>query len=170
MIPLQLFDPASSTYTYIPHDSATRGAHHRSGGCPARPRPGGAAGARPDFALWLRETHNHADHITSAGLLAEHTGHARQPLQDAESARPACSLAQGMRCGLWGRKPAVPGHARAYGGSLSYLWRGHVFTGDALLINGCGRTRLQSAMHGSSTAALPRCCSPCRLRPPWARA
>jgi rhodanese-related sulfurtransferase len=27
---------------------------------------------------------------------------------------------------------------------MSYLWRGHVFTGDALLINGCGRTDFQS--------------------------
>ncbi|MEY2953522.1 MAG: hypothetical protein RLZZ401_1609, partial [Pseudomonadota bacterium] len=29
-------------------------------------------------------------------------------------------------------------------GSMSFVWRGHVFTGDTLLIDGCGRTDFQS--------------------------
>ena len=39
------------------------------------------------------------------------------------------------------RALATPGHTA---GSMSYLWRGQVFTGDTLLINGCGRTDFQS--------------------------
>ena len=35
----------------------------------------------------------------------------------------------------------TPGHTV---GSMCYLWRDHVFTGDTLLINGCGRTDFQS--------------------------
>lgn len=35
----------------------------------------------------------------------------------------------------------TPGHTS---GSMSYVWRDHVFTGDTLLINGCGRTYFQS--------------------------
>jgi glyoxylase-like metal-dependent hydrolase (beta-lactamase superfamily II) len=35
----------------------------------------------------------------------------------------------------------TPGHTA---GSMSYVWRGNVFTGDTLLINGCGRTDFQS--------------------------
>jgi len=35
----------------------------------------------------------------------------------------------------------TPGHTA---GSMSYLWRGKVFTGATLLIDGCGRTDFQS--------------------------
>jgi sulfur dioxygenase len=36
---------------------------------------------------------------------------------------------------------------------MSYLWRDHVFTGDTLLIGGCGRTDFQS---GSASAPVPQ--------------
>ena len=39
-----------------------------------------------------------------------------------------------------------PGHTA---GSMSYLWRGNVFTGDALLIDGCGRTDFQGGDAGA---------------------
>ena len=49
----------------------------------------------------------------------------------------------------------TPGHTA---GSMSYLWRSHVFTGDTLLINGCGRTDFQSgsaqALYKSLTEVL----------------
>jgi sulfur dioxygenase len=35
----------------------------------------------------------------------------------------------------------TPGHTA---GSMSFAWRDHVFTGDTLLISGCGRTDFQS--------------------------
>jgi glyoxylase-like metal-dependent hydrolase (beta-lactamase superfamily II) len=40
----------------------------------------------------------------------------------------------------------TPGHTA---GSMSYVWRGNVFTGDTLLINGCGRTDFQSGSAGA---------------------
>jgi glyoxylase-like metal-dependent hydrolase (beta-lactamase superfamily II) len=40
----------------------------------------------------------------------------------------------------------TPGHT---GGSMSYVWRGNVFTGDTLLINACGRTDFQSGSAGA---------------------
>ncbi len=43
----------------------------------------------------------------------------------------------------------TPGHTA---GSMCFVWRDHVFTGDTLLINGCGRTDFQSG----SAAALYR--------------
>jgi hypothetical protein len=49
----------------------------------------------------------------------------------------------------------TPGHTA---GSMSYVWRDHVFTGDTLLINGCGRTDFQSgsaeALYRSITKVL----------------
>jgi glyoxylase-like metal-dependent hydrolase (beta-lactamase superfamily II) len=41
----------------------------------------------------------------------------------------------------------TPGHTA---GSMCYAWRGNVFTGDTLLIDGCGRTDFQ----GGSAEAL----------------
>jgi glyoxylase-like metal-dependent hydrolase (beta-lactamase superfamily II) len=39
----------------------------------------------------------------------------------------------------------TPGHTA---GSISFLWRDRLMTGDALLINGCGRTDFQSGDAG----------------------
>ena len=144
MIPQQLFDPASSTYTYVIHCPVTREA--------AIIDPVDAQLER-DLALlqaqglrlrWALETHAHADHITSAARLAEHTG--------AQLAAPAgCGIGTATRQLLDGEMLTVgqeslralltPGHTA---GSMSYLWRNHVFTGDALLIDGCGRTDFQN--------------------------
>jgi sulfur dioxygenase len=40
----------------------------------------------------------------------------------------------------------TPGHTA---GSMSYLWQDKIFTGDSLLIDGCGRTDFQSGDAGS---------------------
>ena len=40
------------------------------------------------------------------------------------------------------RAPSTPGHTA---GSMSFDWLDHVFTGDTLLIGGCGRTDFRSA-------------------------
>jgi glyoxylase-like metal-dependent hydrolase (beta-lactamase superfamily II) len=41
---------------------------------------------------------------------------------------------------------ATPGHTT---GSVTYLWKDKIFTGDALLINGCGRTDFQGGDAGT---------------------
>jgi sulfur dioxygenase len=161
MNPIQLFDNASSTYTYVLFDGASA----------ESPRPALIidpvdAQLERDLAIlrqydlklvWALETHAHADHITSAGLLAEHTG--------AQTAAPeACGISTASRLlcdgdalGFGSQHVTAlhtPGHTA---GSMSFVWKPsaqtqietHVFTGDTLLIGGCGRTDFQS---GSATA------------------
>jgi hypothetical protein len=94
--------------------------------------------------VWALETHAHADHITSAGQLAELAG--------AKTTAPAaCGVSSAsvllkdgdeLQFGSESiRALHTPGHTA---GSMCFVWRDHVFTGDTLLINGCGRTDFQS--------------------------
>ena len=144
MKPIQLFDPASSTYTYLLFDQATREAVIID---PVDEQIERDLAVLREYGLrlvWTLETHAHADHITSAGKLAELAG--------ARTAAPAgCGIGTAGRQLQDGdelefgaerlRALHTPGHTA---GSMSYLWRDHVFTGDALLIGGCGRTDFQS--------------------------
>jgi len=95
--------------------------------------------------VWTLETHVHADHVTGAWLLKERLG--------SEIAVPAKSGATGADRAigdgekiLFGRRfleaRATPGHTA---GCLTYVLddRLAAFTGDALLIRGCGRTDFQ---------------------------
>jgi len=152
MQPIQLLDPASCTYTYVLVDEATREALIIDPVDDQLARDLAVLAEHRLKLVWTLETHAHADHITSAGLLAEHAG--------ARTAAPAgCGIgtaavqlkdADVLRFGSERIKALhTPGHTA---GSMSYLWRDHVFTGDTLLINGCGRTDFQSG----SAAALYR--------------
>lgn len=148
MQPLQLFDSASSTYTYVLFDEATREAVIIDPVDDQIERDLSVLRQYGLKLLWAVETHAHADHITSGGLLAEHTG-----------AKTAAPLGCGIHTAAmqltdgevlhFGNEQIValltPGHTS---GSMCFLWCGHqsnhVFTGDTLLINGCGRTDFQS--------------------------
>ena len=150
--PIQLFDPASSTYTYLLYDEATRDAAIID---PVEEQLGRDLAALHDLGLklaWVMETHTHADHITSAALLAEHTGARTAAPSGCGIGTAAVQLEDGQVLRFGGEEIKAlhtPGHTA---GSMSYLWRDHVFTGDTLLINGCGRTDFQSG----SAAALYR--------------
>lgn len=162
MNPIQLFDPASSTYTYLLFDADSREALIID---PVDEQLERDLAVLRDYGLRLVlavETHAHADHITSAGLLAEHTG-ARTAAPEACGIRTATlQLTEGAEL-AFGRERLralhTPGHTA---GSMSYVWehsgRHHVFTGDTLLINGCGRTDFQSgdaaALYRSITEKL----------------
>jgi glyoxylase-like metal-dependent hydrolase (beta-lactamase superfamily II) len=143
--PVQLFDAESSTYTYILSVPGDRAAviidpvDHNLERDLAHLR---RLGLELEFVL---ETHAHADHVTSAGKLREATG-----------ARTAVPSGCGIPCAevqlhdgdviRFGTNEEIsvihtPGHTA---GSMCYLWRGNVFTGDTLLIDGCGRTDFQS--------------------------
>src|SRR6476469_28621 len=146
----QLFDPASSTFTYMLVDLPTREAivvdsdDHLDGRDLSRVRRLGLT------VRYVGETHAHADHVTGAGLLRAATGaKAAAPFNCGIS--PAdVQLAHGdtLRFGSGEEILAIytPGHTS---GSTSYLWRNNVLTGDTLLINGCGRTDFQSGDAGS---------------------
>ena len=144
MNPIQLFDTNSSSFTYLLFDESSRDALIID---PVDSQLERDLATLRHYGLklvWTVETHAHADHITSAGLLAEHTGAttvapagcgietAAMQLKDGESLRFGSEKIQAL---------LTPGHTA---GSMSYLWRDHVFTGDTLLIKGCGRTDFQS--------------------------
>ena len=100
------------------------------------------------------ETHVHADHITASGLLRQRLGAKTgvSGLCGAESADiqiqdgDIFKFADDQQI----RVIATPGHTR---GSISFLWRDRLFTGDSLLIGGCGRTDFQ----GGDAGALYDC-------------
>lgn len=154
----QLFDPESSTYTYVLGCSERREAVIVD---PVREQ------AARDLALlaetgmrlaWILETHVHADHVTGARALKAQTG-----------AKTGVSL----HCGATGfdqllldgeqivfgnevvRALHTPGHTP---GSTCYLWHDRLLSGDTLLIGGCGRTDFQNgsaeALYESVTGKL----------------
>ena len=158
MTPLQLFDAASGSYTYVLFDESTREALIIDPVDDQIERDLAVLREHGLKLLWTVETHAHADHITSAAQLAELAG--------ARTAAPSgCSIhtaAVQLKHGdvlRFGTEQVTalhtPGHTA---GSMSYLWRSHVFTGDTLLINGCGRTDFQSgspeALYYSLTQVL----------------
>jgi sulfur dioxygenase len=158
MNPIQLFDPASSTYTYIVFDEASREAIIID---PVDTQMERDLAKLREYGLKLRyivETHAHADHITSAGALIEHTGAQTATPADCGIQSSAIQLQNGdeLRFGARSIKALhTPGHTA---GSMSYLCDAHVFTGDTLLIGGCGRTDFQSgsadALYNSLTQVL----------------
>lgn len=143
MIFRQLFDPRSSTYTYLLACSRTRQAVIVD---PVREQSERDLALVLDNGLILNcilETHVHADHVTGARQLRERTG---------------AFTAVSRHCGAAGfdrllddddvivfgdevlRVIATPGHTP---GSTCFLWRDRLLTGDTLLIGGCGRTDFQ---------------------------
>jgi glyoxylase-like metal-dependent hydrolase (beta-lactamase superfamily II)/rhodanese-related sulfurtransferase len=145
MIFRQLFDLQSSTYTYLLADAATRGAVLID---PVFEQ------ARRDAALveelglklaWTLETHVHADHITGAWLLREKLG-SKIAVSRAGGAEGADRQLEDNEWIELGKRKiqvrATPGHTS---GCLTYVLDdcSMAFTGDALLIRGCGRTDFQ---------------------------
>ena len=158
MQPIQLFDPASATYTYVLFDEASREALIIDPVDVQLERDLAALRQYGLRLLWTVETHAHADHITSAGQLAELAGAKTAAPAGCGVGTAAVQLKDGdlLRFGSEQIKALhTPGHTA---GSMSFLWRDHVFTGDTLLINGCGRTDFQAgsaeAMYHSLTQVL----------------
>lgn len=158
--PIQLFDPVSSTYTYILYDAHSRDALIIDPVDEQLERDLAVLRENNLRLDWIVETHAHADHITSAARLAEHTG-AKTAAPELCHIRPATEQLKDGEVLHFGSESIValhtPGHTA---GSMSFYWSSHnaVFTGDTLLINGCGRTDFQSgsatAMYHSLTAVL----------------
>lgn len=157
--PIQLFDAESSTYTYILVSPERRDAviidpvdRHVERDM--------AHIARLGLHLThVLETHVHADHVTSAGKLRALTG-AKACVPSGCGVPPAeIQLNDGDLIRFGEREHIAvlhtPGHTA---GSMCYLWRGNLFTGDTLLIDGCGRTDFQSgsadALYDSVTRKL----------------
>jgi sulfur dioxygenase len=145
MIFRQLFDQQSSTYTYLLADPASREAALID---PVFEQ------ARRDAALveelglklaWTLETHVHADHVTGGWLLKEALG-SRIAIARASGAQGADRYLDSHEKIQLGKRfveaLSTPGHTA---GCMTYVLddRSAAFTGDALLIRGCGRTDFQ---------------------------
>lgn len=160
MRPLQLFDPSSSTYTYLVFDEVTRDALIIDPVDEQLERDLATLRQYGLKLLWTVETHAHADHITGAGALAEHAG-ARTAAPAGCGIRTAAIQLEDGQVLRFGNETLralhTPGHTA---GSMCFVWRDHVFTGDTLLIQGCGRTDFQSgsaqALYQSITQVLFR--------------
>lgn len=157
--PLQLFDSASSAYTYVLADPATGEAVLIDGVDTQKDRDLAHVRRLGLRLVWLLETHVHADHITSAAAMRDATG-ARVAVPGGAGVVGADrELHDGDEVAFGRDEPirviATPGHTEA---SVSYLWRGNLFTGDALFVDGCGRTDFQGgdagALHDAVTQRL----------------
>ena len=152
----QLFDEQSCTLTYLLADPMTGDAVLIDS---VREHIGRYLTLLQELNLqliWLLETHAHADHITGVDGLREVTG-----------ARSASGEHSGISCAdrqlksgdfvVFGseviRAIATPGHTP---GCTSFLWRDRVFTGDTLMIGGCGRTDFQGGDAGALFDSISR--------------
>ena len=139
----QLFDPTSSTYTYLLGDAGE-----------AVLIDPVFENVRRDLAL-LRElglrltatldTHVHADHVTAAWLLKARSGSQILLSEAAAATHVDRPLRHGDQVAFGARHlevRATPGHTS---GCLTYVLDDQrmAFTGDSLLIRGCGRTDFQ---------------------------
>ncbi|MBZ5791845.1 MBL fold metallo-hydrolase [Burkholderia contaminans] len=167
MIFRQLFDPQSSTYTYLLADRASREALLID---PVFEQVRRDAALLDELGLRLVatvDTHVHADHVTGAWLLKQRTG-STIAISAASGAQGADRyLNDGDRCAFGARYltvRATPGHTS---GCISLVLddESMAFTGDCLLIRGTGRTDFQQgdpralyrAVHGR-LFTLPAAC------------
>jgi glyoxylase-like metal-dependent hydrolase (beta-lactamase superfamily II)/rhodanese-related sulfurtransferase len=145
---VQLFDTASSTYTYVVYDAQSLEAVIIDPVDTQLERDQKTIQSLGLKLKWALETHAHADHITSAGLLAEHLGAQTAAPEGCHIGTAAVQLIDGQMIpfGAFVLKALhTPGHT---GGSMCFYVNAdqasHAFTGDTLLIGGCGRTDFQS--------------------------
>lgn len=95
------------------------------------------------------ETHVHADHFTASGQLRQQLG-AKTAVSLLCGARSADIQIQDGDVFKFAENEIIkvittPGHTA---GSVSFLWHDRIFTGDALFIDGCGRTDFQGGDPG----------------------
>ncbi|WP_029147862.1 MBL fold metallo-hydrolase [Methylophilus sp. 5] len=94
------------------------------------------------------ETHVHADHVTAADALRQRLGSQSVIHRDAGVLCGDLLVTDGMHLKVGSLDIEVrytPGHTN---GCVSYCLGDRIFTGDALLINGCGRTDFQQGDAG----------------------
>jgi glyoxylase-like metal-dependent hydrolase (beta-lactamase superfamily II) len=144
MIFKQLFEPISSTYTYLLGCEETGQALLIDPVLPTWERDLGEVNRLGLKLAFTLETHIHADHITSAKKLKEAAG--------SRIAGPALDQLPCTDLGIVDNVPFrmgsielapihTPGHTDNH---FAYAHAGRLYTGDALLIDACGRTDFQS--------------------------
>lgn len=148
MIFRQLFEPVSSAYTYLLACGETREALLIDPVVETAERD---LALLRKLGLTLRytvETHIHADHVTGAGRLRDETGSKAAVPEESRARHVDVPIREGrpVSFGSLSLQPIyTPGHTSDH---HCYLLDQNgtvrVFTGDALMIDGCGRTDFQN--------------------------
>ncbi len=145
----QLFEPLSSTYTYLLGCEETGQAVLIDPVVNAIDRDLAAVASLGLKLAWTLDTHIHADHITAALHLRQQVG---SKIAAAAIDRLPCAdlgVVDGVpfTVGQLALRPMhTPGHTA---GHFAFALDDRVFTGDALLIDGCGRTDFQEGDAGT---------------------
>ncbi len=145
----QFFEPETSTFTYLL-------------GCPQTKQAVLIDPVECDLEIYVRElealglklvytmeTHVHADHVTAADALRQRLGSKSVVHRDAGAMCGDLLVTDGVHVVVGSLDIEVrftPGHTN---GCVSYLVGDRIFTGDALLIGGCGRTDFQQGNAGT---------------------
>lgn len=152
----QLFDEESCTLTYLLADTQTGDAILIDS---VREHVGRYLILLQELELrlvWLLETHAHADHVTGVAGMREVTG-ARSATGELTGATCADRQLKDGDTIVFGneviRAIATPGHTP---GCMTYQWRDRLFTGDTLMIGGCGRTDFQGGDAGTLFDSIGR--------------
>ncbi len=139
----QLFDRETLTYTYLLADPNTMEGVLIDSVKEQVERDVKLADELGIKLLYLLETHVHADHVTGAGEIRKRK---KAKIVYGVGAKVSCAdveVKDGDKLtfgGIFIQVIATPGHTD---GCSSYLIEDKVFTGDTLLIRGCGRTDFQ---------------------------
>lgn len=134
----QFRDPATETFSYLAGCGATSRALIID---PVATQVPLYLGVLKELGLrleWLLETHLHSDHVSGASVLRESTG-ARLAASRQSGVEAVDRLLVDGDTVVLGMQTitaiATPGHTP---GCLTYCWDDRLFTGDSLLIGGCG--------------------------------
>lgn len=144
MIFRQLFEPVSSTYTYLLGCEETGQALLIDPVLPTWHRDLAEINALGLKLAYTIDTHIHADHISAARKLKQEAGSriAHPALDQLSCADELLEDGKPFTAGGITLMPLhTPGHTDHH---FAYGVDGRVLTGDALLIDGCGRTDFQN--------------------------
>ncbi|XP_051901500.1 persulfide dioxygenase ETHE1, mitochondrial isoform X1 [Pristis pectinata] len=141
----QLFEKVSSTYTYLLADAQTKDAIIIDPVLEEVSRDSKLIQELGLKLLYAVNTHCHADHVTGSGLLKSIIPGCRSVISKDSGAKADIWISEGdtINFGNFHLKArSTPGHTD---GCLTYVLNDEsmAFTGDALLIRGCGRTDFQ---------------------------
>lgn len=141
----QLFDEESSTYTYLLWDEKSKVSIIIDPVDTHVDRDLKEAQGLGLNLIYGLNTHAHADHITGTGLLKKRIQGLKSVISESSGAKADEHITHGD-CIHFGSRyiecRATPGHTA---GCITFVTddRTCAFTGDALLIHGCGRTDFQ---------------------------
>jgi sulfur dioxygenase len=156
MIFQQLFEPVTSTYTYLVACPRTREAVLIDPVVEELDTYLATLKALDLRLMHTIETHIHADHVTAAAALRERLG-SRSVVHAAGGAACADVIIRDGHVLTVGdltlTARETPGHTNA---CVSWVMEDRVFTGDALLIDGCGRTDFQEGDAGKLWDSIHR--------------